>query len=1341
MTKIFFETGTSELSVSDSGVSVFGANGVQTLKLKAGALNTKADSNVDKFYFDGAIADFKFQQAGVSLKVFDATDKLIVELGIQDDADATPLTFTDGTIKAALVAGATGVQIQAGGVSVNASSATKLSIPSSAIDISEKSVATVQTPVTVPSSFTLVSNASNAPTSEGSVITFTVTPNGAVTKATTLTLDFLGQALNSITNVTNADDFVTPLPITFNVGETAAKQIAVTVKNDGIAEGLEAYKARLIDETGAEKASTVGTLSDGKPVLNLSVNNSTINEGGSVIFTLTSDVNAPVGGLVVPFNLNSSTATNNVDFTVSPATGSIIIPAGEKTGSITVNTVTDNLVESPETVAVNLDTNAVTGVAFGSTSVATIINDTTAVVEQDKFLFSGVSSITEGATAIYTISHAPVSTPVTIDFKITPKNGLIYGTDFTLKTTDKIVFTSGTTDGRITFDATTGGTQTLEITTIADSEIETAEVLTIELSNPSAGTIATGQTFINTLVVDSTATTNGATQSLVVNKDSITGTNGNDLITGYINTLNSTVSTFTTGDTINGGTGVDTLQLVVDGAEAGSFPTGVTLSGIEVISIRESGGVAGSYDLSGVAGLTTVINDKSSDDVTFTLPTGVKFFVQGSSSAFNADTTFTNATDITLNNVRGGNITRNSTGAATITVNSAGTNNVLDTLDLDSSQTISTLNIQATANLVATLASDFATNTTINISGSANKVDLSGAALSQNIASVNAGTLTGGVVIKVNQSDKVADTAFTGGSGNDVFDIGKVQYSNSKTVNAGAGTDTLRISDQDAWTARTISNLQNFERLEIYDDNDDVTDTFDLSLQRGITSVQINASSEKDGYVLNNLSAVQAANVTIAGNQFVAPEFNITNATLIGNIDTLNLSIDGGENVSAITVADIKAAGVELVNLHIVDSFTATKLTGLTSLTTMTATGEGNVNLTTGDLPLILNSTIDASALNGKLTVDASGAKNYGLLVKGSLTQASVVTGSAQPDVLTGGAGADSLIGGAGADTLNGGAGADTLEGGAGSDVINGGAGADYIVGGEGSDTLNGGSGDDTFYYATTAELFATNALVDKISGGSGFDTLLIAGGVAVGGSDVWTSATGLDSLVGVAGTTASTVTLHSSAEATGIRLVDLSSNTAATGNKIEATGFSSSANLTLIGSATGANVISGGSGADTLIGGAGSDTITAGEGADVIYTNGGNDTIDLSITAAGSTVATADSAVDSIYISAISTNTVKGFGATTPDKLYFTKSAFGNIATLTNGNNYAATATDLTATAPTTPLGTGSSGFVEVKAGTDVKLYYTTNITAATTANSQLVVTLTGVSDTDFDIANIVMI
>jgi Ca2+-binding RTX toxin-like protein len=478
-----------------------------------------------------------------------------------------------------------------------------------------------------------------------------------------------------------------------------------------------------------------------------------------------------------------------------------------------------------------------------------------------------------------------------------------------------------------------------------------------------------------------------------------------------------------------------------------------------------------------------------------------------------------------------------------------------------------------------------------------------------------------------------------------------------------------------------------------------------------------------------------------------------------------------------VTVAGIEAPGIELLNLNAIDSFTSSTLTGLPALITFTIVGNGNVNLTTDKLQLNLNATVDASLSKGLLTVDASkatapsGTQN-GLAVKGSLTQTSVLTGSEFADFFTGGAGADSFVGAGGNDTLNGGAAADYLDGGAGSDSINGGAGADFIIGGAGVDVLNGGSGDDTFVYAAAADLFDKNAPVDRISGGSGVNNLLLgtnAAAFAIDVKDIWTGVTGIDALIGVGNTTANTFVLEKSAETAGIKLVDLSANSAATGNKIDASSFTAT-NLTLIGSATGANSLSGGAGNDSIVGGAGTDIITAGNGADVIYTNGGNDAIDLSVMAAGSTVATADNAVDSIYISALPTATgvsIKGFGtyiAATPsvaasgtaDKLYLTSSAFGQISGFVKSTttttppsvtlgNYAETTTDLGTTAPASPLGlANTAGIVEVKAGSDVKLYFTTNMGGATTGatgNSQLIVTLTGVDTANFDIGNIGLI
>lgn len=1201
MTKSFLGADDRTLTITDNNQTVYGADGIQTVKIKTGATNIIIDSNIEKIYLDNTVSSYKFQQAGNQLKIFDSTDNLITQMGIRENG--TPLTFANGTVPAAIFGDASGAHISVGGVMVNSTIATTLAITS--IDSFLTSLASGI-------GFTLSVKEAGTPTAEGKAITFMVTPNAVIDKATTLSVDLVGQALNSITTKTSADDFYPSSPILFNVGDTAAKQITVMVKNDGNPEGMEAYKARLIDENGMEKNSVVGAIIDGVPILNFSANNGSVNEGGdSVNFTVTSDVSAPLGGIVIPYSLSGSSATSGVDFSVSAASGTITIPVGSKVGILKVQTkLDDHIIKAPETVTVTLG--AISNATFNTNTATTTINDTSVVLESNKFFLSGSTSVNEGNTAIYTISHAVTNSAVTVNYAITNSNeiGKVNSNDYRDYT--------GASSGSLTFkvDETS---KTLSVPITADLTTEGNEALTVTLSSPSPAieTIAAGQTSITTTVFDTSITSVNNSFTLTTAIESITGTTSDDVISAYID-ASGTTDTLNAGDNVNGAAGNDTLLITVNGADAGGFPI-ATIAGIETISIRETGGVAGSYDLGLISDETTVVNNKSSDDVSFTNITfGTRLIVVGDSVNTNANTKFDNATDLTFKDgVKGGNVTRTATGG-TVTLYSVGAENVLDTLDLDSATALNGLTINASTNFTATLSVDYAANSTLTVTGAAAKVDLSGAALSAAITNVYAANFSGGVMVQVNQADKIADTSFTGGNGDDTLDIGKVKYNTGLKVDGALGVDTLKISDQDTLSATTVGNITNFERLEMVDDNDGSVDNFDVSLLKGITTIQIDADSVGDGYVLNNLSTSQAMNVIIAGNQTVAPVINVTNATLIGNIDTLGLTIDAGETGNAVTLSGINALGVELINVNAVDNFTAKSLIGLPALAIMTISGRGDINLTTGKLQLNLNSTIDATASTGMITVDASDATTTsatitGISIKGSLSQANFLTGSAQPDILTGGAGADLLNGGAGNDTLSGGANADMLNGGDGSDIINGGAGADAINGGAGVDTLNGGGGDDLFVYSAPADLFTTNALVDSISGGSGTNSLLLgtAGAAfAIAATDIWTTrANGVDALIGVANSTANTFVLDKSAETAGVKLVDLSNNTALTGNIINVASFTVT-NTALIGSAAGASLMVGGAGNDTIIGGAGSDTITSGSGSDVINITAGTDTI-----------------------------------------------------------------------------------------------------------------------------------
>jgi hypothetical protein len=517
----------------------------------------------------------------------------------------------------------------------------------------------------------------------------------------------------------------------------------------------------------------------------------------------------------------------------------------------------------------------------------------------------------------------------------------------------------------------------------------------------------------------------GSTFTLTTSVDTIAGTTGNDTINAYIDAAGAT-DTLTAADLVNGGAGTDTLVITTDGAAAGALPA-ATISNVEVFSIREVGGTAGVYDFATVSGETSVINRVSTDDVTFNnLGTGTAVTIQGDNATTVGATAFlmdsaTAAVSLTIDGGTKGtaNITRNATGAATVTINSTGAANTVGTIDLDTAAVLTGLTINAATGLTASLAADYAANSTLTVTGAGN-VDLTGATLSTNITTVTAAAQTaGGLGVKLGANT----TSFVGGAGNDTVYIDALVTGATKTVAAGAGTgDLVRFTDEAALTTATAANITGFEILRLADDNDGAVDTFDMSKLSGLTSLQLDADSAGDGYVVNGISAAQAAAVTIRGTQAVAPTFGLTGATTVGQLDTLGLSIDdGATTTSTITVANLTAAGVETVTVAAADHFTATSLTGLTALTNLSfAATAKNISITTGALALNVNTTIDASAVTGTVTIDASAATTNGAAIKGSATAANILKGGVGADVITGGTGIDTVTTAAtGSDTVD----------------------------------------------------------------------------------------------------------------------------------------------------------------------------------------------------------------------------------------------------------------------------------------------------------------------------------
>ena len=79
---------------------IYGALGTEVVTVAATTTGVKMDQNVERVVLEGKIADFQFLQAGNNLKVYSGPNTVVATILVQDDANGTQITFTDGTVNA-----------------------------------------------------------------------------------------------------------------------------------------------------------------------------------------------------------------------------------------------------------------------------------------------------------------------------------------------------------------------------------------------------------------------------------------------------------------------------------------------------------------------------------------------------------------------------------------------------------------------------------------------------------------------------------------------------------------------------------------------------------------------------------------------------------------------------------------------------------------------------------------------------------------------------------------------------------------------------------------------------------------------------------------------------------------------------------------------------------------------------------------------------------------------------------------------------------------------------------------------------------------------------------------
>ncbi|MCS3470182.1 hypothetical protein M2401_003932 [Pseudomonas sp. JUb42] len=558
--------------------------------------------------------------------------------------------------------------------------------------------------------------------------------------------------------------------------------------------------------------------------------------------------------------------------------------------------------------------------------------------------------------------------------------------------------------------------------TSVDSTQASVNTATSSLLNSVA--TATGTTVPTTTTPPVTPTAPvGATYVLTTASESLTGTAGDDTFTGIIDSVTPGNSTLNFKDFLDGGSGTDALTVTVQGAATATWPT-VSLSNIEKLSIRDqhTGGGLSLYNLSGVTGLSTVASNVSTAAVSFTgLQTGTTVAVLGNkvTSVGNVAFNMANNSDTVSLLLDGGvqgaaTISNTSTTATTATIASTGAANKVSTISLGGADSFSSLTINATTDLTATLqAADYKSTASLTVTG-AGKVDLS-STLGFDGAKIDASANSGGLTIALSSSNI---QTVVGSSGADRI-LGTSLLGSASSIDGGAGIDTMSASLVGAGNGAIFKN---FELLDLGSGaNSGALDVGQLS-NSTITGVVLSGNAVAPTVVLNNVVDTPTGfNVNLIANSSSSNlTLNFGNVTGSNDVLNFNFSNVAGTQSNAGTVA---SQGIETINVKsggIANSQNSLSIVD-NALKSLVITGSELIFLTIGAQTGIGGASqltsIDGSAATGNqvitVTAPASGSQ-AALIIKGGTgndyfsVTTSAVSGSLGTSVTTG-AGADTI--------------------------------------------------------------------------------------------------------------------------------------------------------------------------------------------------------------------------------------------------------------------------------------------------------------------------------------------
>jgi len=738
-----------------------------------------------------------------------------------------------------------------------------------------------------------------------------------------------------------------------------------------------------------------------------------------------------------------------------------------------------------------------------------------------------------------------------------------------LGTTFSFTTTSGTESTNLTVDGVTGGTST-------KVEVDGIETIAVTLSGADSawelyadaataltftGAAASTVTYDGVLAVshfDASGTTGGFTTTLLNNSElaatadvTVTGGSGNDAITTTAHTQSDlnlvggagndtfTNTAFALVDTIDGGTGTDTINTTTANANTLDANTTSNITNVETISLSTEfdGTLAMASIASSLNEVTLALSNNSTADLytggdTITGPAG-SLTVNLGASAAGSDTdagglltigdTGTGTDDsLTINNkminsTTGANVnvtaaqSFTSSGYENVTIDSgSGTGNVENTFgtititgdDDSKAQSIT---------FTGTNGIDVATSLTTNSSGLLT-VDASGmTAQASGVTTFDIGTTshaTNGTASITGSpgEDKIAIGAFAStilGGGEDDSITGGSEADNiqgeaaNDTLAGGGGNDTiLGGAGNDTITSGSGTN----QSIDGGAGNDSIN--MDASLSLNDT---VKGGSGTDTLIIDTAAATAASSQGVSGFEtlridtasltqdmvqfttnttFTKVVSNATGAHTISNVgaDVTDYSLlNGATTVSFARLLDNSS------NALTVTAFTDTAST----ITSLTIDNEETITIDDGPINSAVGLTVTTLHAEDVVTLNITGVANVAI-TNAIESQATAVLTTVDASGNTGTVDVDASNATLALTMTGPTAAAASLAGGSGADTITTGSGADVVTGNAGSDTINTKGGADSITAGSGADTITAGEGADTVTGGSGSDSIIL---------------------------------------------------------------------------------------------------------------------------------------------------------------------------------------------------------------------------------------------------------